>query len=105
MGQNERERAETLPAPPATFHFIGIGGIGMSGLARILTMWGHKVTGSDAAESAQTQALREMGIPVVLGHEDPTFAGLRSEEHTSELQSRENLVCRLLLEKKKTCKI
>src|SRR5690606_41231712 len=31
----------------------------------------------------------------------PYFAGLRSEEHTSELQSRENLVCRLLLEKKK----
>src|SRR5690606_41758936 len=32
---------------------------------------------------------------------DPTLRGLRSEEHTSELQSRENLVCRLLLEKKK----
>lgn len=76
MGQNEMQRAETLPAPPATFHFIGIGGIGMSGLARILTMWGHKVTGSDAAESAQTAALRDMGIPVVLGHDDPTFAGL-----------------------------
>src|SRR5690606_39773729 len=35
------------------------------------------------------------------GNEDPAFQALRSEEHTSELQSRENLVCRLLLEKKK----
>ena len=67
--------AETLPPLPSTFHFIGIGGIGMSGLARILTMWGHKVTGSDAVESAQTVSLRQLGIPVVIGHGDPTYAG------------------------------
>jgi len=66
----------TLPPPPATFHFIGIGGIGMSGLARILTMWGYKVTGSDAMDSAQVESLRALGIPVVIGHDDPTFAGL-----------------------------
>lgn len=65
---------ESLPQPPATFHFIGIGGIGMSGLARILTMWGYTVTGSDANESAQTLALRTMGIPVVIGHDDPAYA-------------------------------
>jgi UDP-N-acetylmuramate--L-alanine ligase/UDP-N-acetylenolpyruvoylglucosamine reductase len=76
MNQMDTRVAETLPAPPATFHFIGIGGIGMSGLARILTMWGHKVSGSDAVESAQTESLRVMGIPIVIGHEDPTFAGL-----------------------------
>ena len=35
---------------------------------------------------------------------DPLALGQRSEEHTSELQSRTNLVCRLLLEKKKACK-
>src|SRR2546430_5957821 len=35
------------------------------------------------------------------GFEDPVLGGLRSEEHTSELQSQSNLVCRLLLEKKK----
>ena len=69
-------RAEPLPPPPATFHFIGIGGIGMSGLARILTIWGYKVTGSDAFESVQVEALRAMDIPVVIGHDDPTYAGL-----------------------------
>src|SRR5690606_40600966 len=41
------------------------------------------------------------GLPVLLFHAYPLSAELRSEEHTSELQSRENLVCRLLLEKKK----
>ncbi|HWV36750.1 MAG TPA: UDP-N-acetylmuramate--L-alanine ligase, partial [Thermomicrobiales bacterium] len=68
--------AEPLPPPPATFHFIGIGGIGMSALARILMMRGYRITGSDAVESAQVHALRAMGIPVVIGHDDPTFAGL-----------------------------
>jgi len=63
-----------LPAPPATFHFVGVGGIGMSGLARILKMWGYHVSGSDIAESAQTAALREMDIPVVIGHDDPALA-------------------------------
>jgi len=67
---------ETLPPPPATFHFIGIGGIGMSGLARILTAWGYRVSGSDAAESYQTDALRRLGVEVVIGHDDPTLAGL-----------------------------
>lgn len=66
--------AQPLPPLPATFHFVGIGGIGMSGLARILKIWGYQVSGSDIAESAQTATLREMGIPVVIGHDDPTFA-------------------------------
>ena len=65
---------EQLPPLPATFHFIGIGGIGMSGLARILKIWGYRITGSDAVESAQTHALRDMGIPVVIGHDDPAYA-------------------------------
>ncbi len=73
MSTTNRAPAQ-LPPAPATFHFIGIGGIGMSGLARILSMWGYSVSGSDAVESTQTEALRRMGIPVVIGHDDPTFA-------------------------------
>lgn len=66
--------AQPMPSLPATFHFIGIGGIGMSGLARILKMWGYQVSGSDIAESVQTAALRAMDIPVVIGHDDPALA-------------------------------
>ncbi|MGC4106378.1 MAG: UDP-N-acetylmuramate--L-alanine ligase [Thermomicrobiales bacterium] len=65
-----------LPPPPATVHFIGIGGIGMSGLARILLAWGYRITGSDAAASEVTVALQELGADIVIGHDDPTFASL-----------------------------
>lgn len=71
---NSSRSAQPMPTPPATFHFVGIGGIGMSGLARILKMWGYQVSGSDIAESAQTAALRAMDIPVVIGHDDPALA-------------------------------
>jgi UDP-N-acetylmuramate--alanine ligase len=60
----------TLPQPPAHVHFVGIGGIGMSGLARILCTWGYRVTGSDATSSALIQQLRGEGIRVQIGHED-----------------------------------
>ncbi|HET9014206.1 MAG TPA: UDP-N-acetylmuramate--L-alanine ligase [Thermomicrobiaceae bacterium] len=63
-----------LPPPPATVHLIGIGGIGMSGLARILAARGYVVTGSDAAESPVVQALRDEGFLVAIGH-DPMNLG------------------------------
>lgn len=65
-----------LPPPPANVHFIGIGGIGMSGLARILLAWGYRVSGSDAVASATTTALAELGATIVVGHSDPTLASL-----------------------------
>ena len=49
-------------------HFIGIGGIGMSGLAEILRSYGISVQGSDKSESGNTLRLRASGIPVFLGH-------------------------------------
>ena len=52
----------------ARVHFIGIGGIGMCGLAELLHNMGAKVSGSDLQESAQTQRLSEMGIQVSIGH-------------------------------------
>ncbi|MGQ9557434.1 MAG: UDP-N-acetylmuramate--L-alanine ligase [Desulfurispora sp.] len=53
---------------PRNVHFIGIGGAGMSGLARILLELGHLVTGSDIQESGTVQKLRALGIPVAIGH-------------------------------------
>jgi UDP-N-acetylmuramate--alanine ligase len=49
-------------------HFVGIGGIGMSGIAEVLANLGHRVQGSDATESANVQRLRARGIPVMIGH-------------------------------------
>src|SRR5436309_11988454 len=51
--------------------------------------------------SGPALTMERSGNVNVTGRKHPSFAGTRSEEHTSELQSRENLVCRLLLEKKK----
>ena len=66
--------AVAIPPPPARVHFVGIGGIGMSGLARILRAWGYDVSGSDAASGDQTAALAIEGIPVAIGHADTARA-------------------------------
>jgi len=57
----------TLPFDIGTLHFIGIGGIGMSGIAEILHNLGYRVQGSDAAENANVQRLRDLGIQVAIG--------------------------------------
>jgi UDP-N-acetylmuramate--alanine ligase len=51
-----------------TIHFVGIGGIGMSGIAEVMHILGYKVQGSDIADSYVVQALRAKGIPVAIGH-------------------------------------
>jgi len=57
----------TLPFDIGTLHFIGIGGIGMSGIAEILHNLGYRVQGSDATENANVQRLRALGIQVEIG--------------------------------------
>ncbi len=57
-----------LPVDVGVIHFVGIGGIGMSGIAEVLLHLGHKVQGSDVAESANVERLRRQGIPVMIGH-------------------------------------
>jgi UDP-N-acetylmuramate--alanine ligase len=49
-------------------HFIGIGGAGMSGIAKILAQRGAKVAGSDAKDSPTAEALRALGVTVHIGH-------------------------------------
>lgn len=50
------------------YHFVGIGGIGMSAIARVLRARGDTVYGSDLQETSLTQMLRQEGIPVAIGH-------------------------------------
>ncbi len=57
-----------LPLTIGTIHFVGIGGIGMSGIAEILHNLGYVVRGSDLSESGNVQRLRGLGIAVEIGH-------------------------------------
>src|SRR6201994_1534605 len=57
-----------LPRDIGPVHFVGIGGIGMSGIAEVLANLGYTVTGSDVADSANVKRLREKGIRVAIGH-------------------------------------
>jgi len=63
------------PLKFGTIHLIGIGGIGMSGIAEILHSMGHKVQGSDMAENPNVQRLRDKGIKVFIGHEPKNISG------------------------------
>jgi UDP-N-acetylmuramate--alanine ligase len=58
-----------LPAQLGSLHFVGIGGSGMSGIARLFLAAGHRVTGSDRSENHNTQVLRELGATVTIGHD------------------------------------
>ncbi|MEU6658405.1 UDP-N-acetylmuramate--L-alanine ligase [Streptomyces sp. NPDC046821] len=61
--------APGLPTAMDRPHFIGIGGAGMSGIAKILAQRGAQVAGSDSKESATAGALRELGATVHIGHD------------------------------------
>ncbi|HXX03475.1 MAG TPA: UDP-N-acetylmuramate--L-alanine ligase [Xanthobacteraceae bacterium] len=57
-----------LPRDIGPVHFIGIGGIGMSGIAEVMVNLGYSVQGSDQAESANVRRLREKGVEIAIGH-------------------------------------
>ena len=64
-----------IPIDIGTLHFIGIGGIGMSGIAEILVALGYKVQGSDLSENANVKRLREKNIQVFIGHDAKNIVG------------------------------
>ena len=57
-----------LPLEIGVIHFVGIGGIGMSGIAEVMHNLGYRVQGSDQAESANVMRLRKLGIQAKIGH-------------------------------------
>jgi len=72
MGNN-RER-DLMYRKVREVHFVGVGGIGMSGIAEVLLNLGYRVTGSDLNESDITQRLAKMGARICKGH-DATHVG------------------------------
>ncbi|WP_417783705.1 UDP-N-acetylmuramate--L-alanine ligase [Terasakiella pusilla] len=65
---------KSLPLSIGTIHFVGIGGIGMSGIAEILHNLGYQVQGSDLSDNANVKRLHDLGIPVFIGHTEENVA-------------------------------
>jgi len=66
-----------LPRDIGPVHFVGIGSIGMSGIAEVLVNLGYSVEGSDQAESANIKRLRDKGVKIAIGHAAENLAGAR----------------------------
>lgn len=76
---------QEVPDKFGAVHFIGIGGSGMSGIARILIGMGHSVTGSDLRESSNVAALRELGAKIYIGHDQSHLGNTDTVVVTSAL--------------------
>src|SRR6202161_4120484 len=72
---NDRNEPMRLPREIGPIHFVGIGGIGMSGIAEVLCNLGYTVQGSDASESANVNRLRDKGITINVGRKAENVAG------------------------------
>ena len=66
---------KALPLDIGVIHFVGIGGIGMSGIAETLHALGYSVQGSDVSNSSNTKRLQELGIKVFIGHSSENIKG------------------------------
>jgi len=64
-----------VPFDTGPVHFVGIGGIGMSGIASVMMNLGYRVTGSDAKGSANTERLKEQGARIFIGHDPSNVVG------------------------------
>ncbi len=64
-----RSRLRPIPFEIGPVHFVGIGGIGMSGIAEIMLKIGYAVQGSDAKPSANTERLEKLGAKIFIGHD------------------------------------
>ncbi|MBM3610361.1 MAG: UDP-N-acetylmuramate--L-alanine ligase [Alphaproteobacteria bacterium] len=75
------------PLSIGTIHLIGIGGIGMSGIAEILHSLGHKVQGSDITDNANVQRLKAKGISVFVGHSECHIDGVSVVVPSSDIKA------------------
>ncbi len=76
-----REKAQTQ------LHFVGIGGIGMSGIAEVFLNQGYRVSGSDLHESDSTKRLKSLGATIALGHRTENVQGAHVVVMSSAVRS------------------
>lgn len=72
---------------PQHVHFVGIGGIGMSGIAEVLLTLGYQVSGSDLRKSATTDRLARLGAVIKIGHQASNVEGAKAVVVTSALDA------------------
>jgi UDP-N-acetylmuramate--alanine ligase len=72
---------------PQHVHFVGIGGIGMSGIAEVLLSLGYEVSGSDLRESPTTERLARLGARIHFGHQSSNVTGAKAIVVTSALSN------------------
>jgi len=77
--------SKPIPEKLGKVHFIGIGGSGMSGIARMLIQAGHTVTGSDVRESNNIAELRKLGAQIAIGHDAKNLGDCDSVVVTSAI--------------------
>jgi UDP-N-acetylmuramate--alanine ligase len=77
--------SQPIPEKLGRVHFVGIGGSGMSGIARMLIKSGHEVSGSDVRESSNITELRKLGATVTIGHDEKNLADADTVVVTSAL--------------------
>src|SRR5882672_6346696 len=70
-----KDKSMRLPREIGPIHFVGIGGIGMSGIAEVLCNLGYTVQGSDASESGNVARLRDKGVKISIGHKAENVDG------------------------------
>lgn len=68
-------------------HFIGIGGIGMSGIAQVLLSRGYKVSGSDSNENAMTKTLASNGAEIYIGHKESNISDVNCIVYSTAINS------------------
>ena len=76
-----------LPRDTGPVHFIGIGGIGMSGIAEVMHNLGYIVQGSDQADSANVKRLRDKGVAIAIGHAAANIGGAKVVVVSSAVKS------------------
>ena len=76
----------SLPLDIGPIHFIGIGGIGMSGIAEVMHNLGYKVQGSDLADSGNVKRLRAQGIPVLIGQREENIGAAKVIVYSSAVK-------------------
>jgi UDP-N-acetylmuramate--alanine ligase len=76
-----------IPNSGSLIHIVGIGGIGMSGLAKLLQQNNYNVQGSDAKENQQTRALEKLGIKIFIGHNSSNVNGSQMVARSSAIKN------------------